>query len=502
MGHDVKELYRTALEQRGSIYELVSDFDRAQEDYQTIIRTHDDPKIKIHAMLGISKVDIKRGSFNAALRRTEKALALAKLHRYTFGHIRCLNIKTQVMVRLGNYSEALNIACSAQRFISNRTSRKKPRFPSAFEHEKARIASLIALVHCYQNSYTKAIPLLTQAIAIFKKQNDIWNVALALTNLGNAYNESGQVPEALRCYDESLKIKEKIGDRYGISNILHNLSRAYSLQGNHSRALKCAQQALTISMAIHDQSGEAGCLLAIGIHYRNLGMINKALASCQKALHMSTRLNEPYLRVASMINIFGLFLALGRYAQSRKLAAKMQKEARALGNPYLIVEALNVQADLYQQQNEPDKAIALLKESITISREQALAPEEITTLCLTARITINYKKDYATAKRLLTRSASLFDKHGNPDVLRFYLPAQIEYHIATSQYRRAQEIAQHLLTTVQNMDYGFIEPVAHYYMAWILLCSGKNPGYHKRKAQKLAKQAGMIPLLRKIAVLN
>jgi tetratricopeptide (TPR) repeat protein len=274
------------------------------------------------------------------------------------------------------------------------------------------------------------------------------------------------------------------------------------MQGRHDRALHTAQEALAISRAIGDKNGEAGCHIAVGIHSQNLGRLDRAHQSFARALNMISDQHDPYLYVSAMLNIAGIHMVRGHFDECRKNITVIEKEAQRLGNVYLVVNSLNLKAEYMIHVDQGGKYRRVLRKSIRISEAYRLVPEHIVAVSLWVRAIVQRGEDLSCARTLLRKCDRLTCRYPKPDALVYQLPAQIEYYCARSDTNRAQQKAQQLLAMVRRNNNGMLLPRAYYYMALVRRRMGRPPGSFLKKAERLAGNSGMKPLLHRIAALK
>jgi len=75
-----------------------------------------------------------------------------------------------------------------------------------------------------------------KALEIHERIGDEPGVAWAYGNLADAYQEMGDVGQALTYYHKALEIKERISDWIGAADNYFNLGRLYRDQGELERA--------------------------------------------------------------------------------------------------------------------------------------------------------------------------------------------------------------------------------------------------------------------------
>ena len=488
-------LYFRALENRGQVFDLIGEFPKATKDYSKIKTLYKNSKADICAYLGIGQANMKSGKFHDALEQADSAYNISRKKALHYESVRSLILKSQILVRMGQFDDAMKCAKESRRLLAQALKTRKKEFRQLLDLEDARVMSLMALVHCMKCNYKKAIPLLKKSAAKFKKHHNIWNVAVNQLNLGNVYCETGVFDKAISCYESSLRIKQKIGDKYGIANSLHNISRVFGMRGQHNIALDRAQQALHISESIHDISGIGSAHLAIGIHLRNLGRFREALSAYHESKRIYRKQHEPYVEIANLINIAMVHLLQGNYQRSKRLLDEIEKQARVLKNPYLLVSTLNLKANYYYRKSRPLMVQKTLRECIDLCREYDLANEEIQALSHRVRAITRWPKivrrEFANASVLLRRVWSMERKVKSIDALVTILPAQIDYSLAHSDYKKAREYAKKFIALARKTKNAGLLPHAYYQLARVMQMSGQNASDMFTKAKDMAKAVGV-----------
>ena len=92
--------------------------------------------------------------------------------------------------------------------------------------------------NCYfNNNTTNALAFFKQAFKIREEAKDTYGAAATLNNIGNIYSNLGQIQEAIKTYNKSLRYSEAIGDKEGVSSIYNNLANICYTQGQINEAL-------------------------------------------------------------------------------------------------------------------------------------------------------------------------------------------------------------------------------------------------------------------------
>jgi tetratricopeptide (TPR) repeat protein len=182
---------------------------------------------------------------------------------------------------------------------------------------------------------------------------------------GSTGNQEG----AIRNYFEEIGLLESLHDNAKLGTVYNNLSGLYKARGQLAQALDNQLKAMDIA----EQAGEP---LSIAIACNNLGEIYFALGYQDKALPYYRLYLELNKKIANrMGDAFG-HAGLGRIMQSRgeyekaerefRTALAVAREVKSRGREAAVLAEL---ADLYCDWGQPERAVAVLDESIQICIE-------------------------------------------------------------------------------------------------------------------------------------
>ncbi len=182
------------------------------------------------------------------------------------------------------------------------------------------------------------------------------------------YTLRGDLEEAMRLYQESLRIKEALGDQQGKSDTLHEMATIYTLRGDLDTAMRLYQESLRIQEALGDQQGRASTLTMLGQLLVAAGRREEGLNMLKEALAIFRRLGMP------RETAWGGEVV----AQARSLAVSAPVVVGSRGPAPLQQEHA---AQAPEAQPQPDLAAALLEalpEDLRRAVEAALAQAQAT----------------------------------------------------------------------------------------------------------------------------
>ena len=205
--------------------------------------------------------------------------------------------------------------------------------------------------------------------------------ALRLIEEGNAIEESGQLDEAMRCYDAAINLAPDLARAHmNRGNILlaqgraqeslgayetaieldpsyaaahYNAGNAYAQLGRNEAAHSAYARAIQLKPDFTDAHVALGCLL------EDIGQINDAVASYRKALEISPDYAEVHGNLGNSLRKLGLFdEALASYRQALKM------------DPEFAGAHLNL-ANLLRALRQPDAAIASIHRALELGPNNA-----------------------------------------------------------------------------------------------------------------------------------
>ncbi|KJD33094.1 hypothetical protein PK35_09030 [Tamlana nanhaiensis] len=280
-----------------------------------------------------------------SLNYLEAANTLAKSINFKKGIARSVYIKgiteatqSNFSQALNYYSEALNLYVTIQykKGIANCynamgiTLRNKGELRKSIEHFKEAItieeeigsnnlsASLLNLGTAYEQlgDLGEAIFYLKKAISIAESENNQERIAYSLNNLGIVYNIMGNYPLALNHQSKSLYINEKLGDSISMAHNLVSIGAIYKIQKYYDKAMVAYKRSLGIYERINSKLGVAITLNVMGAIYNESGNYSEALNHYLKALKLAKDIGAnsetPYI----LNNIGKAYLTLKDYKKA------------------------------------------------------------------------------------------------------------------------------------------------------------------------------------------
>ncbi|MEZ5197921.1 MAG: tetratricopeptide repeat-containing sensor histidine kinase [Bacteroidales bacterium] len=225
---------------------------------------------------------------------------------------------------------------------------------------------------------------------------------MALSNIGEAYNLSGDYIKALEYQQKALKLKLEIGDQKRLAITYTELGIIYKNVEDYSKALENLHLALNIAKEINYKALQSKIYKQLSAAYKNTGKFEKALENYQlfidtkeelyseentrtiaelqakyqvekkdkenERLRHSEQLNKAQIKNQQLIIGFVLFILLGsfilstifhsRYQQNQKLNVQLSLKNKEVEEHQKNVEILN--KDLKAANTAKDKFFSIV----------------------------------------------------------------------------------------------------------------------------------------------
>ena len=165
----------------------------------------------------------------------------------------------------------------------------------------------IGYLNSTKGNLPQALKLYQQSLAIEEEYNDQENIPTSLNNIATIYSKLGKIPEALEIYHKSLLQYKKYKNKQGIAQTLNNIGHIYDGQGESDLALEYFHKSLKIYELLENNRGVATLLNGIGYIYFKKENIDKALAYYNKAIAIRIKMNDQIGIATTLNNIASVY---------------------------------------------------------------------------------------------------------------------------------------------------------------------------------------------------
>lgn len=234
--------------------------------------------------------------------------------------------------------------------------------------------TLLAILATEQGDYQRAAAMHEEALAIYRGLGDLIRVSNALINLGAVARRQGNYRRAVELYDEALTLKRRIGDKTGAAQALSNLGDIAIIQGKLPRALATLEESLLLYRELGNKAGMVAALNNLGAAARCQGDAARARAHLEEAVALCEAMGDRMRLSHLWINMGDLARDEGNVAQSQTFYASALAHLQAVDDQLGQALALYSLGLLAMEQEDDERALTLLKESLELYRSTAYLP--------------------------------------------------------------------------------------------------------------------------------
>ncbi|MCL9805786.1 tetratricopeptide repeat protein [Flavobacterium amniphilum] len=208
----------------------------------------------------------------------------------------------------------------------------------------------------YKENYTKAINWYKKSSATANGIQYHYGTALALQNIGTAYDYSGKIDSTLAYMKKAYKYSVLSGDKSGLAYIVTDLGYIYNNLGNNQLSIKYNLQALKLFETLNDKEGLERTYFALGRIFDNQNDFKSSINYYKKCLQINEETNN-----TERITIASNSLA-NAYTNSNQLDLAIKHNtnsfslAKKTNNNDFIAYSLKTFGDIYFNKKEFTKA--------------------------------------------------------------------------------------------------------------------------------------------------
>ena len=204
----------------------------------------------------------------------------------------------------------------------------------------------------YQAAYSQAVRYYYKAAEIFRKADDLPNLAKNLNMVGEAYYYGKQYAIALTKFREALKIYTKLGDRNGIAASYGLVGQTQEKNGKYEAAMAYQRLALAEYRVSKDQTGLAKIYENLASIYEDQLPMDSALKYYRLAFTLNKRNADDLAQIEIVNNIGDVYRKTGRYGEALGYTRTAKEMSLKLNDQYQLSSAyrdLSKNFDLMKQ---------------------------------------------------------------------------------------------------------------------------------------------------------
>ena len=211
-----------------------------------------------------------------------------------------------------------------------------------------------------QDDLKAEIPLLEEALALFRTLERPRETAFVLGELGWIALQQGETDRAEELCEEALDVARATGDAATISGQLNYLADVYSARGDHLRALAAHEEALTLRRALDDPMLVTNSTYNLGIAAWENGEIERARSAFEETHALAGALGDVIHCAAAEFMLAELDLHTGDVDDAETRIRKCLATYTELENERSRAECLVVLAGIATARGAYEDAARLL----------------------------------------------------------------------------------------------------------------------------------------------
>ncbi|MEA3412882.1 MAG: tetratricopeptide repeat protein [Pseudomonadota bacterium] len=196
---------------------------------------------------------------------------------------------------------------------------------------------------------------------------------VALHDMSRSQFMDGQIPEALRTFEEILEASRRQGDRKQEGIALNNISQIYDARGDYDTALGYLKQSLAIQQEIGDKSGEGTTLNNISQIFRARGDYDTALGYLKQSLAIRQEIGDKSGEGTTLNNISQIFRARGDYDTALGYLKQSLAIQQEIGDKSGEGTTLFNMGHIHLQNEEVQEAVSAWVQAYRLARPMQLA---------------------------------------------------------------------------------------------------------------------------------
>lgn len=270
---------------------------------------------------------------------------------------RALEVKAQVLHRLGRNAEALVVAERAESLVRDLGD---PALSARIANTRGNTLQSMARYAEALACFEAALPLWRAAEDPPGEERSLMNVATSRCYLGDMY---GCMSLLYQC----LELARRRGDRGAEGNALHNIGSLGTTFGEFDRARENVEQALAIFEEIGDRYRQAMALTTLGGVLASLDRATEARPMLERALAVRQEIGDRDGEQFTRANLGRVLTHLGRHDDAKRHYEEALRLARAGSARDTVVKVLLFLSDAETERARFDEAEAYVSEAAAIA---------------------------------------------------------------------------------------------------------------------------------------
>ncbi len=354
--HDVA-LRPTLLTLRGDLLVHTLRGDEAEANYREALGLVHTPQLRASVTWRLVNSLLQRGLVHEAHELCSQVLAeLRPEDRLLRGEL--LAAQSKALLMLSQFDAALAAADATLQIAKTLVG------SLAFVGDRFRAAAggTRAIILQIKRQPDQALQQWREVISAAERAGLQRSLGRALANIGNIYNEYGQLDLALQTYNRALLCLRAVGDSYALARLLHGKAMLHQYRMEWDAALADNAESCAIKRQIGDVQGRANSLNQRATILINLGQLHAAHELIQQVLVETQSTGEQWAQHTYLDTLALTELLLGQHTQAQQRLEQLLKQPIVVQDQRLHTFVVNHLALAHAVQGHSEQARALLEQ--------------------------------------------------------------------------------------------------------------------------------------------
>lgn len=223
----------------------------------------------------------------------------------------------------------------------------------------------IGIAYYMDGKLDTAMVYLENAQTIAEKLDDAKMQSSIYNARANIYRVQSQYDESIANYLKAAKLLESLNDKQSLGMVYSNIGGIYQMMINYKQAIVYFEQAIKLAIETDDQEGLGAAYISLS----DMGLYlekpkEESIDYAKKAIATFLQTGNKYSENLALQTLAKVYYYHDDYRAAEPIAMQAVQQAKELGFPLIIAQALNIVSNIYLHQGQYARSIELAMESL------------------------------------------------------------------------------------------------------------------------------------------
>lgn len=224
------------------------------------------------------------------------------------------------------------------------------------DYQAAVCYGQIGELYYFQAAYLQALDNFYRAESLFRKQNQIAELAAIWIKIGETRFHNKQYPSSLEAFEQGLTLYKSADAQEGIADALAHIGQVHEKNGNLDEAKHYQHIALAELGEKNDSALAAKIHENIGSIYEDKFQLDSARSYFSRALEIAMKTNDKTLHIEITNNMGDIYRKTGEYGTALRYTRKAASLAKRMNEHYQLASAYRDLAKIFSLMGQHDSA--------------------------------------------------------------------------------------------------------------------------------------------------